>query len=293
MQHAVFYARRLVQALSMVALLLLLSGWSFPLAPKDATMAFLRLVHASPDVGVVAVFVDGQQMMDGNQVLASFQYASVTEYAPLPAGSHTIQIAALGQGANAAMLSQTLTLQPNTAYTVAVIGTKASGISFQVFPDDNGVVGNMAKFRFYHLSPDIEPVAITTNGQKVVQNLAYPQASTYVPLPAGTHTFLLTATGQQANESFSVTLNPWTVTSIFAIGQLNGPQKLQFITSQAPGMPNMPNTGSDPHATSSGPTGNLSPMWWLLGLLLVVGIGLGIRAGWYGLALRQRSEEEG
>ncbi len=276
MQRSVFYARRLVQALGLLTLLLLLSGWSLPVAAKDTNMAFIRLVHASPDIGVVAVFVDGQQMMDGNQVLASFQFASVTEYAPLPAGSHTIQIAALGQGANAAMLSRTLTLQPNTAYTVAVIGTKASDISFQVFTDDNGVIGNMAKFRFYHLSPDMAFIDITTNGQKVVQNLAYPRASTYVPLPTGTHTFMLTAAGQQGNESFSATLNPWTVTSIFAIGQINGPKKLQFVTSQAPGMPNMPNTGSDPSVPSSGPEGSRAPMWWLLGLLLVVGIGSGM-----------------
>src|SRR5579863_6883349 len=42
------------------------------------TTAFIRVVHASPDIGTVDVFVDGTKL------LSSFQYATVTGYVPLP-----------------------------------------------------------------------------------------------------------------------------------------------------------------------------------------------------------------
>ena len=218
MKRQIRCLRYLAQAFGACVLLLVLSGWTFPAAPSAANMAFVRLVHASPDVGVVAVFMDGKPMVNGNQVVNSFQFATVTEYVPLPEGSHTVQIAALGKGVNAAMLAQTITVQPGVAYTVAVIGTKATGISFKIFTDDNAVAGNMAKLRVYHLSPGTDPVDITMGTQAVIQGLAYPQVSNYVSLPAGQDTFDLTNTPQNANATFSVMLNPWTVTSVFAIG---------------------------------------------------------------------------
>lgn len=289
MKRQIRCLRYLAQAFGACVLLLVLSGWTFPAAPSAANMAFVRLVHASPDVGVVAVFMDGKPMVNGNQVVNSFQFATVTEYVPLPEGSHTVQIAALGKGVNAAMLAQTITVQPGVAYTVAVIGTKATGISFKIFTDDNAVVGNMAKLRVYHLSPGTDPVDITMGTQAVIQGLAYPQVSNYVTLAAGQDTFDLKNSPQNANATFSVMLNPWTVTSVFAIGQLNGSQKLQFVTSQVQGMPNMPNTGSDPNPLPSVKASTTPSTLWLASLLIVLLIGLGTGAGWYTLVLRRRS----
>ncbi len=241
------------------------------------TTAFIRVVHASPDVGTVDVFVDGSKM------LSSFQYATVTGYVPLPAGQHKVQIALIGKGIGASVISQTIAVQGGQAYTVAALGTMASGFSLQVFTDNNMVAGNIAKVRVYHLSPGTGTVNVTTSNGKDVTGLAYPQASNYITVTPGSYT--LNITPAQVSTPFQVqaTLKPWTVTSVFAIGLLNSTPKLQFVAAQVPGVPGLPGTGSDPNpaaapsasgATSSGPIAPIEV--WLFGLLALVLVGFGV-----------------
>lgn len=241
------------------------------------TTAFIRVVHASPDVGTVDVFVDGAKM------LSSFQYATVTGYVPLPAGSHKVQIALIGKGIGASVISQTIAVQAGQAYTVAALGTMASGFSLQVFTDNNMVVGNIAKVRVYHLSPGTGTVNVTASNGTDVSGLSYPQASTYITVTPGSYTLNITPT--QTNTSFPVqaTLKPWTVTSVFAIGLLNSTPKLQFVAAQVNGVPGLPGTGSDPNpaaaqsvsgTASSAPTTPVDVL--LFGLLALVGIGAAV-----------------
>ncbi len=274
---------RLIQMVGVIALLFIVSGWTFPKAAATDNMAFVRIIHASPDVGIVDVFVDGRKL------LSSFQFATVTEYVPLPAGSHNVQVALLGKGPNATMLAQTITMPANSTSTIAVLGTNASGLSFTVFTDNDGVSGDMAKLRVYHLSPGTGSVSITDGSQSIIQGLAYPQASDYVPLQTGPYHFDLKATPQPTNATFSAMLKPWTVTSVFVIGQLSGPQKFQFVTAQVPGVPHLPNTGSNPNLLPDATPALLSSTW--LGILLLVGIGaMGLGAGWYGFIFLRKKQ---
>src|SRR6266700_4591684 len=98
------------------------------------SMSYIRVIHASPYVGTADVFVDGKLL------LSSFQFASVTNYVPVPAGTHTVQISVVGKGIDAAVLDQDLTVSGGGVYTVAALGTQASALSLRVFADDNSVV---------------------------------------------------------------------------------------------------------------------------------------------------------
>jgi hypothetical protein len=91
----------------------------------------VRAIHASPDVGTADVFVDGAKL------LSSFQFGAVTSYVAVPAGPHKVQIALVGKGINAAVISETLAVSPGVAYTVAAVGTQATGLSLEVFVDNN------------------------------------------------------------------------------------------------------------------------------------------------------------
>jgi hypothetical protein len=258
--------RRFLQTMGVLALLFCLSAWSFAPSASQNT-AFVRIVHAAPDVGIVDVFVDGTKL------LSSFQFATVTEYVPLPAGSHHVQVALLGKGINAAMLAQTIMAQPNQTYTVAVVGTKTSGFSFAIFTDNNVVAGNTAKLRAYHLSPNTHPVNVNEGTATVIQGLGYQQDSNYIDLPTGLHAFSLSGVAANANISFSVNIKPWTVTSVFVIGLLNGKPGLQFVTAQIKGMPGMPNTGSDPYPQASSTSNAPTLPLWLPMILLVMLLG--------------------
>src|SRR5258708_4136609 len=137
--------RRVFLPCALLALLLLLLV-TRPLPAFAASPSFIRLVDASPAVGTMDVFVDGAKFL-GNTM-----FATVTDYLQLPAGHHRVEAVLLGKGIGARVITQTLSVQPGTAYTVAAIGTKAAGFSLQVFVDNNLMASGLAKVRFYHLS---------------------------------------------------------------------------------------------------------------------------------------------
>src|SRR6266699_1669116 len=106
--------------LGILALLACFGIWALPASAQSPS--FVRIIHASPDVGTADVF------LDGSKLLSSFQFGAITDYASIPAGPHKVQIALVGKGINAAAITETLTVSPGTAYTVAAIGTNATGL---------------------------------------------------------------------------------------------------------------------------------------------------------------------
>jgi hypothetical protein len=248
-------------------------------AYADST-AFVRIIHASPDIGTADIFVDGAK------VLSSFPFGGTTDYVRIPTGPHKIQIALIGKGPNAAVLTQTLSVGSSVPYTVAATGTSATGLSLQVFTDNNLIASGQARVRIYHLSPDAGPLDVTTGGKTVITGLSYKQASNYLTLSAGAYTFTMKASQTNTTRDVPVTLKANTITSIFAIGMLNGTPALQFVTAQVAGIPNWPGTGSDPHAQVIQPPSayfsSLTP--WLVSLVLILS---GIVATSYGLTALQ------
>lgn len=246
---------------SVFALLALFSVNVAPVHAQD--MAYIRVIHASPDAGIVDVFVDG------NKILSSFQFGVVTPYVPLPAGGHKVQIGLIGTGVNAAVITQTITVNAGTPYTVAALGTKASGFSLSVFADNNVVSTKDAKVRIYHLSPNASGVNISNGSSTLANGLTYQTASNYVNIASGSYTFNAAIPASQAL-SLNTNIKPWTVTSVFAIGVVKGNPAIQLISAQVQGIPGMPATGSDPNAVVSAPTQPLGPWMFALAFLLTI-----------------------
>jgi len=67
------------------------------------------------------------------------------------------------------------------------------------------------------------------------------------------------------------------VTSIFAVGVVNGTPAIQFVTAQAQGLPGVPPTGSDPSPGAIiGDSQSLTLWPWLIGALTLLALGAGI-----------------
>ncbi|MBA2285338.1 MAG: DUF4397 domain-containing protein [Ktedonobacteraceae bacterium] len=264
---ALLWVRRAVLATGVLAVLVFFGVQPLRASARSEGNAFIRIVHASPDVGIVDVFVDG------NRLLSSFQFATVTGYVPLPAGSHRIQVALIGTGVNAAVMERTIDTSLDGAYTVAALGTKATGFSINVFTDNNLISGHGTKVRLYHLSPGTGSVRVDVGAKAIISGLAYQQVSDYVAIPAGTYTFQVTVVPQDTTVPFSATLQPWTVTSVFAIGLFNGHPKLELVSAQVAGIPHMPATGSDPRPQ---PAASYPLAPWLVGLLVALAISAAI-----------------
>ena len=245
---------------------------------KADSPSFVRIIHASPDVGTADVFVDGSKL------LSSFAFGTVTNYAAIPAGPHLVQIALVGKGVNGAALTQTLNVSPGVAYTVAALGTSATGVSLQVFIDNNQFTSGMAKLRIYHFAPDLGSVGVTNGSNVNVGGLSYAQASDYLSVAPGNYNFTFSSSQSGGSYPVSATLNANMVTSIFAVGLLNGTPKFTFTTSQVSGLPGLPGTGSDPHAVTEivAPTNPALPMLRLLSgaallILSTIGVSLFVR----------------
>lgn len=244
-------------------------------AHMNASPSFVRVIHASPDVGTADVFVDGSKL------LSSFAFGSVTDYAAIPAGPHKVQISLVGKGIGASVINETLSVTPGLAYTVAAIGTQATGLSLEVFVDNNLLSPNTTKLRVYQLSPDAGAVSVSMGANALVQGSTYQSASHYLVVPAGGYTFTVDASANNAVLSTSTTLNANMVESLFVVGMFNGSPQSELVVSQAAGLPNVPNTGSDPNAVAA-PLDRAQPItpWsWPLAIvsLLFVGSGLFMR----------------
>ncbi len=259
-------------AFQRVALLLgtlaLIASFVLPSTSAYAdSSAFVRVVHASPSAGTVDVFVDGSKL------LSNFTFGSITGYVTVPAGAHKIQVAPAGKGAGAAVITQTVTVSAGIPYTVAAVGTTATGFSLAAFADNNLLSGPIAKVRVYHLSPDAGPVNVAVGGKTVITGLTYQNASGYLSVPAGAYTFDVTATQAGATVPVAATLSNGMVYSVFAVGLLKGSPSLAFKLAGVAGVPGMPGTGSDPNAPVSSP---INP--WFLGLGALVLLSSGIAA---------------
>ena len=254
-------AHRMFLVLSLVALLTLF-GPQVPSAAAQSS-AFVRVIHASPYVGTADVF------LDGTKLLSSFAFGAVTDYVPLPPGPHKVQIALVGKGIGAAALSQTLAVSPGVTYTVAAIGATPTSLSLEVFVDDNLLTPGSAKVRVYHLSPDVGPISVSTGGNTLISGIIYQQASKYLAIAPASYTFAVDATQVNTSLPLAATLKANMVTSIFAVGMVNGSPKLELVPAQADGLPGLPGTGSDPHLPAPG-VQPLTPWFpWLAGALVL------------------------
>ncbi len=252
-----------------LAMLVLLGTQATP--TSAATPAYIRVIHASPAVGTADVFVDG------NLLLSSFAFGSVTDYAPLPAGPHKVQIALVGKGIGASVITQTLAVQPGVVYTAAAIGSQATGLSIEVFIDNNFLAAGQAKTRIYNLSPDAGSFNVSANGNTLINQINYQQASNYITLAAGSYNFALSAPGSNIHLPLAVSLTKNTVTSIFAVGMASGSPKIELVPSQVSGVPGVPFTGSDPRplaSSTSVQSQGLTPWLLLLPALALIGAGI-------------------
>ena len=234
--------RGLLAFCALFALLALLGTQALPVS-ASTTPSLIRLMNASPDVGTVDVFVDGATF------LRTARFASITDYLQLPSGPHNVELALLGKGVGAAVIVQKLSVQAGAAYTVAAIGTKATGFSLQVFVDDNRMVSGMASVRVYDLSPQPGALSVAAGTNTLIGPVSYRQASNYQSLAAGLYTFTFSSSQPPFTLVDQVTLKTDTVTSLFVVGMLHGTPPLMVISVQVKGLPRLlAGTGSDPNA---------------------------------------------
>lgn len=161
-----------------------------PAAFAQSGTAKVRVIHASPDAPAVDIFVNG------DRALTNVPFFTASDYLDLPAGSYRVQVAPTGQDASAAVIDATATIEAGKAYTIAATGLVAD-IQPTIFEDNlSAPASGNAKIRVYHLSPDAPAVDVKpAGGDALISGLAFPQASSYLEVPAGSYDLQVTPAG--------------------------------------------------------------------------------------------------
>jgi hypothetical protein len=179
--------RLLLLGLALITALTLVA----PAFAQGAGQAQVRVAHLAPDAPNVDVYVNG------DPVLTDVPYTTISDYLSLPAGTQQVTVYATGD-TTSPVIDTPVELAAGGAYTVAAVGLVADdSLTAQVYEDDlrSPASGN-AKVRVVHASPDAGPVdVIPRGGQALVAGLAFPDASPYAEVPAGTYTLDVNAAG--------------------------------------------------------------------------------------------------
>ncbi len=167
-------------ALSLIALLMALA--MAPAAFAQSGMAMVRVIHASPDAPAVDVYVNG------DRALSNVPFFTASDYLELPAGTYQVQVTPAGQPASAAVIDASATIEAGKAYTIAATGAVAN-IAPTIIEDNlSAPAAGQAHVRVYHFSPDAPAVDVQlADGTKLIEGLAFPDASDYLPVPAGSY----------------------------------------------------------------------------------------------------------
>jgi hypothetical protein len=183
-----------------------------------ASESRVRVLHASPDAPAVDVYLDGTKV----DALVNVPFGAISDYLTIPAGSHQVTVFATGT-TSSPVIDATLPFDAGKAYTVAATNALAS-IEAQVLTDAPAPKASGAQLRVVHLSADTPAVDIAPDGadpaDAIVKNLAYPDATDYLDVPADTYDLEVRAAGTStvALQLDPITLDAGKAYTVFAIG---------------------------------------------------------------------------
>ena len=252
-----------------------LAGIVSPVAALDEGQSQVRVVHNSPDAPPVDVFVNGER------AITDLAFGEATDLVALPSGDIDVAVAPAGSPATDAVISATLPLESCASYEVAAVGELAD-IGAQVYPIDTAAIPDgKARVRAIHNSPDAPAVDVAVkNGPVLFSNVAFPNASNYAEVDAGTYDLEIRPAGTTdvALEVPGVTLEPNTVYDVFANGLLSdGTLGVKPLTaSPEPCAPAVGGMTTEMPVTGVGPMESPMAGWALASAALAAAAGIAV-----------------
>ncbi len=192
-------------------------------APASAaTNSMVRVLHGSPDAPEVDVYVNGDKV----DALSGLSFGDLSAYVAVPGGTYAIKVCATADATVCPIDVAGLDIAAGTHYTIAATNALAS-IEAQVLVDDPNPTAGKAQARVVHLSADTPAVDVLTQDKsaKVVENLAYPNATDYLTLDPGSYDLIVCASADNTVcplDPGALDLAGGTSYSVFAIGSLTG-----------------------------------------------------------------------
>jgi hypothetical protein len=159
--------------------------------------------------------------------LTNVPFGTISGYLDIPAGDHNVKVFATGT-TTSPVIDANVTVAAGSRYTIAATDAVAS-ITAQVLEDQPSPSCDAAAVRVIHFSADAPAVDVATAGatpdDAVIQDLAYPNATGYLELPAGSYDLevRLADTTTVALALPGVAVEECNAYSVFAIGSAATP----------------------------------------------------------------------
>lgn len=192
---------------------------------------FGRIAYFSPDGPAIDVYADGVK------TLSNLAYKTVSSYQRFNAGNHTIDVRAAGASSSGApLLSKVITISGGTYQTLAAAG-KVAQLAAAVFDDGfSGPSTGKAEVRAIHLAPEVPAVDIAVRGGPIIfTNVAFPNATGYSPVSAGTYDLEFRATGKDTVllVATDIAVKAGVVESLAGVGGVGHPIEVVAIPDAA------------------------------------------------------------
>jgi hypothetical protein len=163
----------------------------------------VRVVHAAPDAGEVAVYVTTPDAVLANEMpLGTFDFRGDLGPVDVPAADYQIRVTAVDDPEAVVFDSGTVALPAGANLLVAAVANTATGgapISLALLdgtgPSEILDTGAVADLRVVHASPDTMAVDVVVNdgfAEPLVEDLAFPNPTGFVSVPADTYNVKVT-----------------------------------------------------------------------------------------------------
>jgi hypothetical protein len=259
-----YRATRLSRFASLTAAAALVVIAAAPVAAAEGD-AHVRVLHGSPDAPSVDVYVNDAKV----DALSGLEFGDLSSYVAVPGGTYAIKVCATADATVCPIDVPALDIADDTQYTIAATNALAS-IEAQVLVDDPAPVAGKTQVRVVHFSSDTPAVDVLTQdgSAKVVENLAYPDATDYLTLAAGSYDLKVCANADNTVcplDPGALDLKAGTSYSVFAIGSLTGDSLTAAVGVDGTAAPATDTVGT----TSEAPASSLPVL--LLALIAVGG----------------------
>lgn len=227
-----------VNELSMISALALMDD-----PAPAAGQAKVRFVHAAPDAPAVDIKLGTG---DGPAVFGGQGFQDASDYAAVAPGSYEFVVTPAGS-TDVVVGFAPVALEAGQVYTVVAHGTLSDADAFpfavRAFVDNEP--GNQfvdlqpateASLRVIHASYDAPAVDVAVDGPVAIPSLAYPEASGYQMVSAGTRNVMVTPAGQISPVVISadLPLADGMSYTVFAADQLNQIQPIFVMDDRTP-----------------------------------------------------------
>ena len=246
-----------------------------------AGTGWIRLAHLSPNTPPVDVYLYSFGNSNAQIVLHHVAYGTVSPYEAVTAGDYSVAMRAAGASASSQpVLSTSVTIKADHAYTVAGMGPK-SGLRLQVMDDQLTTPPGKGLVRVIQASLKQQTVKVTCGGQTIVPKATFASVSTYQAIPPGTWTMAAIGSGTTAKEVVPVAAG--TVHTLVVLDGSNGLEMISLVDAAGAGQPPVGGVTTGFGGTAGHGPG--SPLPWLavIGAGALVAVGGGLRLRRHGL----------